>query len=127
MESLRWSASGSGWSSDRYRIERAIPRLFALLDTTGRHESLIQFSPSVAWLKHVARRQETSRLRRMMLVRHVTHMAFFAALVRLSITLAPVLIFPTALIAATAALRSLVWWMDTARGSPWSRVRETYQ
>jgi hypothetical protein len=127
MDSLRWTASGSGWSCNQYRIELAAPKLFALIDLTTRHESLVQFSPSVAWLKHVARRSERSRVRRATAFWHWRRVAAGVLAVQLSINFSPILIFPTALFAAVVTLRALVWWMDSVHGSPWNRISETYQ
>ena len=127
MDFLHWTKSETGWSCDRYRIERATPHLLAMIDLTTRHESLIQFSPSAAWLKHVARRRERSRHNREMVLRHAGRMGLALLAVQASISFAPILVFPSALIAAGLALRALVWWMDSIQGSPWSRIRETYQ
>lgn len=129
---LNWTQTGNGWSSGRYRIELAAPKIWVLTEGTETgHDTgrvrIIKSAPSVRWLKHVASRTEATRLRRRMLSRRLAWVVVAFALLQIGMSVTPVLVIPGAALLFAVTLRAIVSSAEAAWDGAWARISETYQ
>lgn len=132
MSRLNWMQTGNGWSSGRYRIELAAPKIWVLTEVTGSgHDTdrvkIVKTASSVRWLMHVASRTERTRLRRRMLARRMAWVVAAFALLQIGLTVTPVLVIPGAALLFAVTLRAIVSSAEAAWDGAWSRISETYQ
>ena len=127
---LNWTQTGNVWSSGRYRIELAAPKICVLTEGSG-HDTgrvrIIKTAPSVRWLKHVATRTEETRVRRRMLSRRLAWVVVAFALLQIGISVTPVLVIPGAALLFAVTLRAIVSSAEAAWDGAWARISETYQ
>ncbi|HEY4606654.1 MAG TPA: hypothetical protein VIH55_03315 [Acidimicrobiia bacterium] len=134
MSRLTWIETFDGWMSGRYQIELAAPGLWVLSRRPRRDSGpgpcrarVARTAGSLRELKHAAEDMEKARLRRRRLL---THLAITAILVMVTLIGSASgwdLTVPALVAIFAIMLRTVVVWIETATGSPWSVISDNYQ
>lgn len=128
MSRLAWTETFDGWISGSYRIELAAPGLWVLTESDDRRGTrIIETAGSLRALKSRAFGIERRRSRNRTSLRHLVAVIVTVALALVAAGLAPALTVPAVVVVFVLSLRALVTWVDSATGSAWDRISESYQ